>query len=379
MTRAWLIVAVAVWIVECGYASPPAAPQPEVPPQIAKLASQAEAAAKAGRREEALRLYGQALAAVPTWEEGWWHVGTIHYDADRFGPCRDSFRKLTSLNPKMARGFAFLGLCEYQTKEFGPALIHLEKAYEIGLEYEESLTRVALYHAAVLQTHASNFERALQICRLLIRIKPNDPATIAVAGIAALRRPIFPQELPGGDRDVAFKLGSAMLTGGEHPIEDATKRFEDLVKEYPDTPNIHYSYAMILLANDPDRGVAALQRELEINPKHLPSLVSMGFEYLKRGDPEKALPYAERAVVAGPGNFAAHGCLGRTLVEMGEAERGAKELEAAIRLEPSSPQLHYLLATAYTKLGRKAEAAREREAFSRLRAAKNERLEGDVH
>ncbi|MGJ5813297.1 tetratricopeptide repeat protein [Paludibaculum fermentans] len=342
---------------------------------IAKLATQATEAAQANRPEDAMRLYRQAVTFAPTWDEGWWHLGTLQYDAQKYAACRDSFRRFVSLQPKLGGAYAFLGLCEFQTKEYPAALADLEKGYALGLRLEDPVTRVALYRAALLQTQAGNFERALQLCRLLTRMKPNDPAVVAVAGLAALRLAIFPQELTEGDRDVAFKLGSAMLTGGEHPVEDATRRFESLVKEYPERANVHYSYAMILLANDPDKGVAALQRTLALEPKHLPALVSMGFEYLKRGEAAQALPYAQRAVAMAPGSFAARGCLGRTLVELNEFEKGARELEIAVKLEPGSSQLQYQLASAYAKLGRKEEAARARAEFARLKAVEAQRAE----
>lgn len=373
--RVW--AAAVLWCVGAsGAAGPPEEPA-AVPKAAAGLAAEAERAVKAGQRAEAARLYGRAVAAAPRWAEGWWHLGSLQYEAGQFAGCRHSFQRFTALEPAMGRGAAFLGLCEYGVKEYDAARAHLEQAYVLGLPAAEPLTRAALYHAAVLQTRAGNFERALQWCRLLVRWKANDPAVVAVAGLAGLRRAQFPQELAEGDRDVVFKLGSALLTGGPHPLEEARRRFDALLQEYPKTPNVHYAYAMILLANDPDQGVAALEAELALDPAHLPALVSMGFEYLKRGDPKKALPYAERAVAAGPANFAARGCLGQALLEAGEPARGAQELEEAVRLAPKSAQLHFLLASAYAKLGRKAEAARERAEFGRLRALKGERAEGE--
>ena len=61
-----------------------------------------------------------------------------------------------------------------------------------------------------------------------------------------------------------------------------------MVKLYPDTPNVHYAYSMFLLANEPERGMAELKRELEISPDHLPAMVSLISEYMKRGDTENA-------------------------------------------------------------------------------------------
>lgn len=363
MRALWLAVAAAACLAaqQAGPPPPPAA--------IAKMASQAAAAREGNRLEDAVKLYRQALATAPRWQQGWWELGTIYYERDQYPQCRDAFRKFSALNPKMSAGFAFLGLCEFQAKELGPALGHLEKAYAMGLPQGEELTRVSLYHTALLQTKAGNFERAIQICRLLIRIKPDDPQTIAVAGIAGLRKELFPHELAEGDRDLAVKLGGAMLTSGEHAAEESMRRFEALVKEYPATPNVRYTYSMLLLANDPDKGIAELKKELENGPDNLPALVSLSFEYLKRGEAKAAEPYATRAARLAPGNFAARTCLGRVLLEKEDADlAGAiRELEAAAKLAPDSPQVHFALASAYAKSGRKEEAEKERAEFSRLK------------
>jgi tetratricopeptide (TPR) repeat protein len=314
-------------------------------------------------------LYRQALAITPRWQQGWWDLGTIYYDGDRYPQCRDAFQRFTALNPKMSVGFAFLGLCQFQTKELGPALGNLEKAHELGLPPGEDVTPVAYYHAALLHTKAGNFERALQYCQVLSRIKPDDPQTMAVAGIAGLRKPLFPSELAEADRDVARKLGAAMLTSGERAADESLRRFEALVTEYPRVPNLHYNYATVLLADEPDKGVVELKRELEINPDHVPALVSLSFEYLKRDQADLAQPYAERAAMLVPKNFAARTCLGRVLLERNQPDLpGAiRELEAAARLAPDSPQVHIALATAYAKSGRGSDAARERAAFARLK------------
>ncbi|MBN9657852.1 MAG: hypothetical protein J0H49_06720 [Acidobacteria bacterium] len=372
MTRGTLAAVLWVSCLVSRAQDSPAGPAP--PTVVASLARQAAEAKAGGRLEQSAALYGKAVKVAPSWAEGWRQLGLLQFDAQQYTACRDSFQKLARLNSKLGSDFAYLGLCEFHTKEYRAAVADLEKGYALGLRLEEPVTPVALYRTAVLQTQAGNFERALQFCRLLTRLKPNDPAVVAVAGIASLRLPIFPQELAEGDRDVAFKLGSAMLTGGAHPVEEATRRFEELVKEYPDRPNVHYSYAMILLANDPNRGVTALERTLALDPKHLPALVAMAFEYLNRGEAARALPFAERAVATAPGSFAARGCLGRTLVELNQFEKGAKELELAAKLEPSSSQLQFLLSSTYTKLGRKEEAARARAEFARLKAAEDERM-----
>jgi tetratricopeptide (TPR) repeat protein len=352
---------------------------PATPPGIEKLASQAAQAREAGRLEEALKLYRQAVQVAPKWQEGWWQIGTIQYGRDQYAPCRDAFRQFTALNSKLSFGFAFLGLCEFQTKELSPALAHLETAVGLGLPNGEQLTDVAIYHLAVLHTRAGDFERALQFCNMLSRKEQVDPNVVAVAGIAALRRPIFPHELPEKDREAAFQLGSALVSGAGRPAEETIRRFEEITAQFPNLPNVHYTFSTVLLANAPERAVEELNRELEIDPGHLPALVSLAFEYLKRGLPAQARPFAERAVKVAPKNFAARACLGRVLLEGSDADLpGAiRELELAVKLAPDSPQVHISLASAYSKAGRKQEAARERAEFARLKKlmAANDSLE----
>jgi tetratricopeptide (TPR) repeat protein len=351
-----------------GQTKAPVGPPPP-PAAIAKLAGQAIAAKDANELDKAVMLYKQALRLAPRWEQGWWDLGTIYYDGDKYPECRDAFRRFAAINPKLSAGLAFLGLCEFQTRDFGPSLDHLEKAYVLGMPIDSDLTRVTLYHAALLQAKTENYERAIQICRLLARLKPNDAGTTAVAGIAGLRRPLFPHELPDADKDLAVKLGTAMLSGGDHPVEDAVKRFDALLKEYPSTPSVHYAYAIILLGNDPDRAIQELKRELEISPSHLPALISIAFEYLKRGEAKIAQPYAEKAVQVAPGNFAARTCLGRVFLEREDPDlAGAtRELETAAKLAPDSPQVHFSLAAAYARAHRKQDAERERAEFARLK------------
>ncbi len=343
--------------------------QPAPPPSIAKLAAEAARARETERFDEALALYNRAVAAAPQWEEGWWQIGTIEYGRDRYPQCRDAFRRFTALAPGISAGYAFLGLCEFQTKELAPALEHLEKAAALGLPNGEQLADVALYHLALLHAKAGNFERALQFSSMLARQAQVNPNIIAVAGIAALRRPLFPHEIPESDRELVFRIGNVLMTGAGRPAEETIQRFEEVVKEFPDTPSVHYTFSTFLLPNDPDRGVAELKRELEISRDHLPSLVSLGFEYLKRGEPAVARPYAERAVKIAPNNFAAHACFGRVLLESGASELPAaiRELEAAVRLAPDSPQVHFSLATAYARAGRKQDASRHRAESARLK------------
>jgi tetratricopeptide (TPR) repeat protein len=335
-----------------------AAPPPAVTPAIAKLAGQADAARESGRMDEALALYGKAVGLSPQWGQGWWAIGKIHYDQDRYPQCRDAFRRFTTLDSKSAPGMAMLGLCEFQTREYPQALSHLEKAEQLGLRPEQELYNVTLYHLALLQTRAGFYERAIELCRTLRRNDFNPEWVIAVSGVAALRKPLFPQDLPEADRELAFMLGKAVSSPDIPLGGDWRRDFADVLKSYPSAPNFHYWYGTALLAADPDQGLAELKTELEGSPNHVPALLQIVFEYLKRGEPENAKPFAERAAKAAPRDFAARASLGRVLVLTNEEPSGIQELETAVKLAPDSRQTRFWLAQAYCRTGQNLEESR---------------------
>ena len=49
-----------------------------------ELSTKAAAARDAGKSNDAIQLYRAALNLHSDWAEGWWYLGTLNYDADRY-------------------------------------------------------------------------------------------------------------------------------------------------------------------------------------------------------------------------------------------------------------------------------------------------------
>lgn len=336
------------------------------------VSKEAAAARGQNRVEDAIGLYRQAVKLRPSWPEGWWFLGELLYDRDKYTEARDALRHLVSLDHKTGPGYGLLGLCEYETKEYSHALEHINEGRRLGLGDDPQARRVVLYHAMLLLTKFQQYESALQLLEKILRAGGEGPAVITAAGLAGLHRPILPEEVPAADQDLVDRAGQAVCaTAGGRPV-DAQKYFAELLAHYPNAPNVHYLYGTSLLTSDPDAGMREFQKELEFNPKDAEALVTVALEYEKRGDPDAAIPYARRAVEADAGFFAAHGVLGRLLANAGEVDKGIKELEIARQEAPDSPQVHFSLAAVYAMAGRKADAARERAEFVRLKQLADE-------
>ena len=339
-------------------------------PTFESLARQAEEARNAKQLQKSLDLYKRALRVKPDWDEGLWNVGSISYDLDRYQDCSTSLRRLAAVKPDSAPAWTMAGLCEYKLRRFDAALESLAHAEQLKFQEPAELARAARLHLALVLTKTGSFEKGITELTELTRADKKTPEIIVAAGIAGLRQPWLPSEVPESSRDLVFKLGDAMAAAMEMDYQAATAKFEAVVREYPSEANVHFRFGAFLNVQDSDRAIGEIRKAVEMDPHNVITLVGLAAIYLKREEVPAALDYARKAVAAGPGEFSAHLELGRAWLASEDPSKAAAELETAVRLAPASPEAHYSLATAYTRLGRKPDAARELGEFKRL-----ERLE----
>lgn len=351
-------------------APPRKAPGPPstVATRLSTLETQAEAARAANRIDDAIALYKKGVALRPSWDDGWWALGTLYYELDQYRDAQLAFKRLAAINPEAGIAWGMLGLCEFQNAEYGESLKHIQGALNLHLNGDPAVMDVIRYHYALLLTRDGRFEESMRNLAIFAQRGLDAPEYVEAMGLAALRKPLLPKELPPGEQELVLLIGRAMFDASALKTAQAATEFKLAVQRFPKEPNVHYTYGSFLLFSDVDAGMAELQKELEITPTHVPALVTLASEYLKLHDFKKALPFAQQAVSADPGSFAAHAVLGRVEFEGGlDQPAGLKELETARQLEPTSPQVHSALASAYAKVGRKDDAAKERELFLDLR------------
>jgi predicted Zn-dependent protease len=261
------------------------------------LAEAATAAREAGNADEAIRDYNRALALRPDWAEGWWYLGTMQYDRDRYAEAIPALQKLVGLAPGLGAGWSFLGLSEFETKDYADALDHLQKAQSVGVADDPELARVSAYHLALLLNRGGEFEKASALL-LSTAGQGQLPAQIKTAlGMALLRIPLLPDEVnPSQDALIQRAGEAAAMAGQSANYLDALKA---LVSEHAKTPWLHYAYGMALAAAEQTNEALAAQRE--------EAAIS----------PRSALP---------------HRAMAKTLEAMGRKQEAAEETRAAERL-----------------------------------------------
>src|ERR1035441_6239319 len=176
-------------------------------------------------------LYQQALQLKPEWSEGWFYLGTLYYDSDRYADAQPAFAQFVKLADKPA-GWAFLGLCEFETGDYTLAREHMQQALDGGLAPE--IEQVVRFHQALLLTRLGLFEQALHWYKSLVRRGIHDPTLVAGLGLNSLDKPMLPKETPPAQREFIAAVGRtahAWMSGDNAKTEAA---FHGLLEAYPD-------------------------------------------------------------------------------------------------------------------------------------------------
>jgi len=351
------------------------------PQAFEKLVEQAQAAMDADHGPEAIRLYTRATTLRPNWSEGWWHLGTLFFDAGRFTEARDAFAHFVTTERKQpGPGFAMLGLSEFQLKDYPKALAALEHGKKLGLGTDQAFNHTVLFHDGILYNLLGEPEIALQRLTLaanqIAAANPEAPKDAVFAnlelldafGMAALRIPKLPADLAEAQVPLVRQAGRAQALIALLDNVSAETEFKQLLALYPSEPGVHYMYAVFLLKERPSLAVDEFRREIEISPSHAVARIQLALEFLRTADYEQSQKYAREAVALAPQNFAAHVAYGRIWLALGKTDSALQELRTAVKLAPHSPHAHLALSRALYKAGQKAEAAREQAEFERLKA-----------
>jgi tetratricopeptide (TPR) repeat protein len=357
-------------------AKPATKTAPAANPEFDRIVRSAAAERDAGRIEESVALYRKAVQIRPSWAEGFWHLGTAFYELDRYAEAKDAFGRVVRLQPKHAAAFGFKGLCEFQLKNYETALADLLRADELGVEGPKELIPSIAYHKAITLTRLEQYEFALVELQSFAREGNDSPRVIEAFGMALLRIPMTPAELPPQRREMVMLAGRGAFYRAARMPNSAQPAFDLLVQRYPDAPNVHYARGMFLLEADPDRAIEEFQQELTISPDHVPTLLQIAFEYLNRSDWEAARPWAQRVVDLNPRDFAGRRAIGQVLLETGDTAGAIEQLEIGVKLASDSPSMRFMLSRAYQKAGRQSDAQRERAEFLRLERLVRSRKHG---
>jgi len=334
-----------------------------------ELSRQAEAARAADKLPEAIRLYRQAVKLRPTWSEGWWWLGSIYYEQDRFSEAQAAFQRFVATSPKAEPAYAFLGLCEYETRQYDAARRHFSQWAMKGSPGTSELIEVAFFHWALLLTQEGKFPEALYLLDNAVKHQGPNPLLVEAMGLAWMEMKNLPEDYPVNEREMVWLVGTASAFASKDNYPRAQEYAERLVSRYGQRPKVHYFRGMLYAFNKQQEGAEQeLRRELEISSNWVPAMIQLAIAQSSlRAQLDEAASYAAKAVSLEPNNPLAYYALGVVLMLQGKNQQGAEELERAAKLKPGSARVHFQLANAYRRLGRMKDFDREKALFEALK------------
>lgn len=342
----------------------PATPQKS----FEEVAKRAEAARAADRIDDAIDSYGEGVRLRPSWSEGWWWLGSLLYDQDRFPEAQLAFKRFISIARDAGPAYAFLALCEYEARDSDRALRHFQEWARRGWPGNDALIDVASFHWALLLTREGHFSRALYLLVAKAQKLGASPSLVEALGLASMRMANLPEDYPPERRELVWLAGMAQLYSSLDDAKRSEQYADRLVLRYGREPNVHYFRGTLYgIQKLLDAAAEEYQKELRISPQNAAAMLELALVQIEDFQPNEAVPLAKRAVDLDPENPRARYALGRALFDAGRPQEGVPELEIAERLAPSYGPIRYTLAKAYTRLGRTQEAKRETAAFLSLK------------
>lgn len=343
------------------------------PPQASfeQIAKRADAARSADRVRDAIDLYTQGVHVRPQWTDGWWSLGTLLYDQDRFPEAKTAFQRFAASAPKPGAAYSFLGLCEYETRDYDHALSHFRAWARAGWPGSPQSIDVSVFHFALLLTRDGEFVQALYLLATEAAKFGENPPLAEAMGLASLRMRNLPEDYAPEKREMVWLAGEAAIYAAQSPPGfDRSNEYADrLASRYPEEPEVHYFRGSVLIAQkktaDAER---EFRQELRISPEHIPAMLALAGVDLDKNDVAEADTLARRAVGLAPRDAEAHQVFGRVLMGKGQNAASARELEIAKELAPDSALVRSHLAMVYSRLGRTDAAKAEAAAFLRLKS-----------
>ena len=187
-------------------------------------------------RAGAIRDYQAETRRRPDWEEGWQQLGTLLYATGKHPEAVAAFKSLVQLNPTLGSAWALLGVSEFETKDYKNALIHLRRGQELGLTGNAAAMQTARYHLALLLDLDGEFDQAMDLLVPEIAPGPFQQQVRQAMGLALLRMPTLPDQVPPDRQELVRSAGEAAALLAESRYDQAFPILKQILGYRPGHP-----------------------------------------------------------------------------------------------------------------------------------------------
>jgi predicted CXXCH cytochrome family protein len=259
--------------------------------------------ARAGRRDEAIRWYKEALRKKPTFRPATKQLAATLIGKGEYAQATEVLRQAVATPPADEALFTDLGNAYLHQRMFPQAQQALRRALEINPEQPEAQNLLGL-----------------------VAVQKNDPVEAEAQFRSAIRsQPDF--------AEAHNNLGNVLAAARNYP--EAEYHFQRAVASDPGYAEAHHSYALTLaLTQSYDQAIAELREAARLDPKNAQTRDDLGDVLMAHGQADGAAEQYREAVRLKPDLADAHCSLGNVLGAQERFEEAKSELQTCTRLDP---------------------------------------------
>jgi predicted O-linked N-acetylglucosamine transferase (SPINDLY family) len=323
----------------------------------------------------AISLLQSAVSMRPSYYQAHMNLGLALAKTDAHAKAVDSFTAAIRVNPRYAKAFNSRGNSFAALDDLQMATLDYERAAQLNPTYAEAFVNagIVLGQQRRFDSALANFDRALTLSP-----KDRDVAHRRANVLVAGRR--FPEALEayesllvenGDDATLWCHRGNALLELGRKPEAlESYRRAADLEPESAEA--LCNRGALLTTLQQFDAAQADLDRALAIAPALVSTHCAQGQLAAAKRNFEAAFAHFDAALALRPDFINAIVCKGAALAELNCVDDAIAQFQSALAIDPFSPEALLNLAVAMASLKRYDEAI---DAFAKLDSMPNASVE----
>jgi tetratricopeptide (TPR) repeat protein len=167
-------------------------------------------------------------------------------------------------------------------------------------------------------------------------------------GLALLRVPILPAQADPSKDALVHAAGETAILLANHDVGAALHNFEQMLRDFPHTPYLHYQYGLELTSSQFSLAELHFREEARITPGSALPWIALASLQEQRHDPGEALTAARRAVEIAPHSSAAYQALARALQAQNKRDEATVASKRAQKLAQQPVEVDVAQADRYT-------------------------------
>ncbi|MBZ5553317.1 MAG: tetratricopeptide repeat protein [Acidobacteriia bacterium] len=262
-------------------------------------------AQKAGKYEEAVSAYREAIRLKPDFAVEWYNLGVSYFNLGQYEKAISALQEAIRLRPGDADAWYNLGTTYGRLRQYDKAIDALQEAIRLKSDHAEAWYNLGTFYGSLGQ-----YEKAISALQEAIRLKPDDA-------------------------DPWVNLGTFYSSLGQY--DEEVSALQEAIRLKPDHADTWYNLGTAYGSHGQyDKEVSALREAIRLKPDHADAWVNLGTAYRRLGQFDKAISATQDAIRLKPDDAEAWYNLGLYYNQNGQRSDVVKVYEKLKTLDPKT-------------------------------------------